>query len=206
VLLVVAAAVRWAPRDDPRDRLVVRALLGLLLVLALAVAASALARLRLYDQAYGATSARLFAVAVVVELVVVLLLVAAAGAGWPGAGSGRDLPRTVAASAGAVLLALAVLDADGLVASRNVDRALAGAPVDTAYLGGLSADAVPALDRLPEPLRSCALAPVARRLAETADRGWAGANAARRSARSLLEERPVRAVDAAACAPQDRGR
>ena len=204
VLLVVAAAVRWAPRDDPRDRRAVRAGLGLLLVLALAVAASALVRLRLYEQAYGATSARLFAAAVVVWLVVVLLLVAAAGAGWPGAGSARHLPRAVAASAGAVLLALAVVDADGLVASRNVDRALAGAQVDTAYLGGLSADAVPELDRLPEPQRSCALAPVAQRLADTADRGWAGANASRRSARALLEDRPLRAVDAAVCAAQAR--
>ena len=30
--------------------------------------------------------------------------------------------------------------------------------IDLDYLRGLSADAVPALDRLPEPLRSCALA------------------------------------------------
>ena len=90
------------------------------------------------------------------------------------------------------------------MASRNVDRALAGAEVDTAYLSGLSADAVPALDRLPEPQRSCALAPVAQRLADTAGRGWAGANAARRAARSLLEDRPVLAVHAADCAPRRR--
>jgi hypothetical protein len=206
VLLVVAAAVRWAPRGDPRDRLVVRTALGLLLGLTLAVAASALVRLHLYEQAYGATTARLFAVAVVVWLVGVLVLVAAAGAGWPGAGAGRHLPRAVAASAGVVLLALAAVDADGLVAGRNVDRALAGAQVDTDYLGGLSADAVPELDRLPEPQRSCALAPVAQRLADTADRGWAGANAARRTARALLAERPARDVDAARCAAQDQVR
>lgn len=202
VLVVVAAAVRWAPRDDPRDLLLVRGALGLLIALTLAVAASALTRLRLYEQAFGATSARLLAAAVVVELVVVLLLVAAAGTRWPGRGPlGRSLPRLVAASAGLVLLALAVVDADGMVASRNVDRALAGAQVDTAYLGELSADAVPALDRLPEPQRSCALTPVAQRLAETADDGWAGANAARSAARSLLAERPVLAVDPAVCVP-----
>jgi hypothetical protein len=131
VLLVVAAAVRWAPGAEPRDRRVVRAALGLLLALTLAVAASALVRLHLYEQAYGATSARLFAAAVEGWLVVVLLLVAWAGAHWPGARSARRrwgaaLPRAVAASAGLVLLALAVVDADGLVASRNVDRALAG--------------------------------------------------------------------------------
>ena len=205
VLLVIAAAVRWAPRSEPRDRAVVRGALGLLLALTLAVAGSALLRLHLYERAFGATSARLFAVAVVVWLVVVLLLVAAAGARWPQRSPlGTALPRAVAASAGAALLLLAVVDADGLVAGRNVDRALAGAEVDTAYLGELSADAVPELDRLPEPLRSCALAPVAQRLAGTADSGWAGTNAARRAARSLLAERPVRDVDAAVCAAQER--
>jgi hypothetical protein len=205
VLVVVAAAVRWAPRDEPRDRGLVRGALGLLLALTLAVAGSALVRLRLYEQAFGATSARLLAAAVVVWLVVVLLLVAAAGARWPERSSlGTALPRAVAASAGVVLLALAVVDADGLVASRNVDRARSGAEVDTAYLGELSADAVPELDRLPEPLRSCALAPGARRLAETADSGWAGANAARRAARALLAERPAQDVDAAVCAAQAR--
>jgi hypothetical protein len=100
VLVVVAAAVRWAPRAEPRDRLVVRAALGLLLALTLAVAASALARLHLYEQAYGATRARLLAAAVEAWLVVVLLLVAWAGARWPGARWSLDaLPRAVAATA-----------------------------------------------------------------------------------------------------------
>ena len=194
VLLVVAGAVRWAPHDEPR---VVRTALGALVLLTLAVAASALARLRLYEQAFGATTARLFATAVVVWLVVVLLLVALAGARWPARSwPGTGLPRVVAASAGVVLLVLAAVDADALVAGRNVDRALAGREVDTAYLGGLSADAVEALDRLPEPQRSCALAPVAQRLA--ADDGWAGANTARSAARALLEQRPVR-VSPAPC-------
>lgn len=205
VLLVVAAAVRWAPREDPRDQRVVRGALGLLVALTLVVAASALVRLHLYEQAFGATSARLFAAAAVVELVVVLLLVAAAGVRWPApTWPGAALPRAVAASAGLVLLALAVVDADELVARRDVDRFLAGEAVDTTYLGGLSADAVPALDRLPEPQRSCALAPVAERLARTGDDGWAGSNAARRAARALLADRPVRDVDLATCAAQAR--
>jgi hypothetical protein len=200
VLLVVAAAVRWAPRATARDRLVVRTALGLLLVLTLAVAASALSRLHLYERAFGATTARLFAAAVVGELVVVLLLVAAAGLRWPVSSTlAASLPRAVAASAGAALLLLALVDADGLVASRNVDRALAGDEVDTAYLGRLSADAVDELDGLPEPLRSCALAPVSERLARTAGSGWAGAGVTRSAARALLAERPVRDVPPADC-------
>jgi hypothetical protein len=75
--------------------------------------------------------------------------------------------------------------------------------VSIAYLAELSADAVHELDRLPEPQRSCALAPGARRLGDTADHGWAGANAARRTARALLAQRPVQSVDAATCAAQE---
>ena len=56
----------------------------------------------------------------VAALAFVLLLVAVAGARWPGGGPGRRLPRAVAASAGLVLLALAAVDADGLVASTSL--------------------------------------------------------------------------------------
>lgn len=192
VLGVVAAAVRWAPRSSSRDRTVVRVTLGLLLALTLAVAASALWRMHLYEQAFGATRARLLAAAVELWVVVVLLLVAGAGRRWPEPGRARDgLFRAAVGSAGLVLLALAVTDADGLVAKRNVDRALSGKEVDIAYLSRLSADAVGHLDRLPEPQRSCALAPIAQRLELTADGGWAGANLSRHRARSLLAERPV---------------
>ncbi|HWH27363.1 MAG TPA: DUF4173 domain-containing protein, partial [Mycobacteriales bacterium] len=157
VLGVVAAAVRWAPRSSARDLLAVRVALGLLLGLTLAVAASALWRMHLYEQAFGATRARLLAAAVELWVVVVLLLVARAGVRWPD-GTRRDgLFRSVVGSAGLVLLALAGVNADAVVAKRNVDRALDGRQVDVAHLGRLSADAVPQLDRLPEPQRSCAL-------------------------------------------------
>ena len=194
VLGVVAAAVHWAPRADAADRLVVRAALGLLLVLTLAVAGSALLRMHLYDAAFGATRARLFAVAVELWVVVVLLLVGWAGTRWPDGRRrwARDgLFRAVVGSGGVVLLVLAVVDADALIAKRNVDRFLSGEQVDTAYLSELSADAVGELDRLPEPLRACALAPVAQRLAEHDDSAWAGANLSRQRARALLERRPV---------------
>ncbi len=50
---VVAAAVRWAPRRDSRDRTLVRGTLGVLCVATLVVVASALRRLALYEEAYG---------------------------------------------------------------------------------------------------------------------------------------------------------
>lgn len=57
-----------------------------------------------------------------------------------------------------VLLLLAVLGPDAVAAGYNVDRFERTGSLDVAYLATLSADAVPAVDRLPEPERSCALA------------------------------------------------
>jgi hypothetical protein len=150
--------------------LAVKALLVSLCVLALVVAASALRRLDLYESAFGATRARLLAGAIEVEVAVVLLLVLVAGVRW----SGTWLPRAVAASAALMLLGIAVVDADALVARRNVERFADSGRIDTAYLSRLSADAVPALDRLPEPQRFLRLRRIAAALAED-DGGWASA-------------------------------
>ena len=73
------------------------------------------------------------------------------------------------------------------MAQRNVDRWEQTGRLDVAYLQGLSADAVPAVDRLPEPLRSCVLGGMA---AVPAD-GPGGWNLSRSRARALLADRPV---------------
>jgi hypothetical protein len=185
-LLVVAVAARHAPRQDRRDRLVTGGLLGALCVMAVVVAGSALHRLSLYEAEFGATRARLLAGAVEVWLAVLLVLVLVAGVRW----SGRWLPRATVATAALALLALAGVNADALVAQRNVDRFVESGRIDVGYVSGLSADAVPVLDRLPEPQRSCALRRVDRRLGADAD-GWAGANVSRARARHVLAGRPV---------------
>ncbi len=50
-------------------------------------------------------------------------------------------------SGAASLLALAALNPDAYIARHNVDRFAETGKIDTAYLSGLSADAVPALER-----------------------------------------------------------
>jgi two-component system sensor histidine kinase BaeS len=74
---------------------------------------------------------------------------------------GRWLPRVALVGGVLVLLVLAALNPDAYVAQRNVERFERTGRVDWVYLRRLSADAVPALDRLPEPYRSCTLAGVA---------------------------------------------
>ncbi|HEV7935063.1 MAG TPA: DUF4173 domain-containing protein [Actinomadura sp.] len=185
VLAVVAVAVRYAPLASRADRVTVRTLLGLLCALTLVVVAVALRRLYLYEEAYGWTRLRLWVHAFELWMGLVVMLIAIAGihlkAAW--------LPRAIATSGAAGLLALGLLNPDGFIATRNVDHFRHTGKADLSYLSDLSADAAPALDRLPEPQRSCAL----RHLAEALQHGdsWTGFNLSRAQARALLQRHPV---------------
>ncbi|MEU5933024.1 DUF4173 domain-containing protein [Micromonospora sp. NPDC047187] len=185
-LLVIAIAARRAPKATPGDRLLVRVLLGTLAALSLVIVASALYRMQVYADAYGATRLRLVVSAVELWLGLLFILVGVAvvrlRAEW--------LPRLVVGTAALALLGLALLNPDRLIAERNVDRYLETRRLDVGYLSGLSADAVPALDRLPEPMRSCALGEIA---AELPRDGFWAANLGRERARRVLDTTRVSA-------------
>ncbi|MET8305751.1 DUF4173 domain-containing protein [Micromonospora sp. NPDC005173] len=185
-LLVIAIAARRAPQSTRADRLLVRVLLGTLAALSLVVVASALYRMQVYADAYGATRLRLVVATVELWLGLLFVLVGVAvvrmRADW--------LPRLVIGTAVLALLGLAVVNPDRLIADRNVDRYLETGRLDVGYLSRLSADAVPALDRLPEPMRSCALREIAAELPR--DGLWA-ANLGRERARRELGPTPATA-------------
>jgi hypothetical protein len=168
--------------------MLVRVLLGVLCGLTLVIVASALRRLALYEDAYGLTVARLFAALVELWLAALIGMVMAAGVrlrgGW--------LPRAVVVSGAAALLGFMAINPEGVVADRNVDRFERTGKIDTAYLNSLSADAAPALNRLPEPERSCSLSHVA--VTVSRDVPWYSENLALVRARRLIEDRP-RAAD-----------
>jgi hypothetical protein len=86
---------------------------------------------------------------------VVFLLVVAAGvrlrAVW--------LPRAMVATAVLALLGLAASNPDGQIANRNISRYQQTHRLDVDYLSRLSADAVPALRRLPTEDGVCAIGP-----------------------------------------------
>jgi hypothetical protein len=105
--------------------------------------------------------------------------------------SGRRawLARATVALAGVFALAFWVADPDRRIAAHNVERFQDTGRIDTGYLSQLSADAVPALARLPEPQRERALGEQRSRLARTRD-GFAGANLARSRARDAIAARP----------------
>ncbi|PWR12383.1 DUF4173 domain-containing protein [Micromonospora sicca] len=190
-LLVIAGAMRWAPRRTRADRVLIRVLVGGLTALSLVVVASALYRMRVYTDAYGATRLRLVVATAELWLGLLFVLVGVATvrlrSGW--------LPRLALGAAVVALLGLAVVNPDRLIANWNVDRWQRIDRLDVDYLSGLSADAVPALDRLPEPMRSCALREIAAQLPED---GWRAANVGRAQARAVLGPDPAEA-GATAC-------
>ncbi|MFJ2830278.1 DUF4153 domain-containing protein [Streptomyces sp. NPDC087263] len=198
-LLVIVFALRWAPRDGGGDRKLVRGVLGTLCALTLVVVASAVRRMDMYVDAYGLTRLRVSVVAVELWLGLVIVLIMAAGV-W----GARWLPRVVAASAAAGVLAFGLVSPDGLIAERNVQRyedtSKEGVgKFDLNYAQGLSADAVPALDALEEPLRSCALRSIAADL-EGGDAPWYATSWGEARARDILRDRPVsKDVDWSTC-------
>ncbi|MFD9336566.1 DUF4173 domain-containing protein, partial [Streptomyces sp. NPDC060028] len=188
VLVVIALALRWAPRAGAGDRQLVRAVLGTLCVLTLVVVASALRRMDLYVDAYGLTRLRVSVSAMELWLGLVIVLIIAAGVF-----GARWLPRAIAASAVAAVLAFGLLSPDGLIAENNVTRYKQDNKIDLAYLRALSADAAPALDRLPEPQRSCALIGINNDLAHDGDKPWYAVSLGEYRARQILRDRPVKA-------------
>jgi hypothetical protein len=155
---------------------------GVLTLLALLLAGSALRRLALYQDAFGWTVTRI--TAGTFESWVALVL-AGIGASWLVRRT-DVLPRMVMGSAAVGLLGLSWAGPDALAASWNVDRFERTGKIDAWYLAQLSDDAVPALQRLPEPARSCVLD--GRRVQDDPWNGW---NLARsRAATSLRSDPP----------------
>ena len=82
------------------------------------------------------------------------------------------------------LLAFSLSNPDGTIARHNIERWRNTGSLDVAYLQTLSADAAPAIAKLPPGLRDVVLVPLADRLA-TGD-GWGSLNLSRHRAREIL--------------------
>jgi hypothetical protein len=188
-LLIVALAVRKAARSTAKDRMLVRLLLGALCVLSLVIVASAVHRMSVYERQYGFTTLRLLVETTELWLGAVFVLILVAGIRL----NGRWLPRAVICSAAIAILVLAWMNPDAYIARQNVARYDTTGRVDVQYLASLSSDAVPALQELPEPFRSCVLLQSQRQLEP---QPWYEFNLGR-----LRAERSLRAHPVAACRP-----
>lgn len=153
-VVVIGLTMRAASRETPRERLLLRAILGALCLLTLAVVASALYRMSLYQEAYGYTVLRVFVdgFELWLGLVIVMLLVAGIrlSGGW--------LARAALLSGAVLALVFVAMNPDAWVAGRNIDRFEQGRSLDTTYLARLGADAAPVIaERLPGEVARCIL-------------------------------------------------
>lgn len=194
VLVVVAVTLRHAPRRRAADRNLANLLLGGLCGLALVVVASALHRLGVYEEAYGFTRLRLLVTVFEIWLGLVLLLVMTVGV-WLRA---HWVPRVALLAGVVMIVGMTLASPDAIIARHNVDRLATTGQVDLPYLNGLSDDAVPALDRLPEPFRSCILRHHDPRRADGLS--W---NLSRSRAAAILDARPID-PDSSRCHHLDR--
>ncbi|KAB1905593.1 DUF4173 domain-containing protein, partial [Micromonospora sp. AMSO1212t] len=179
---VLGGVSRWARREQPVERILLRVLLGLISALSVVIVASALSRMWTYQKVYSFTGERIFVMAFEMLLGTVFLMILAAGVRW----KGRWIPGTTLALAVAMLLGLAVLNPEDYVARRNTLRYEQTGKIDAWYLRALSADATPALAKLPDPVRRCTLSWIADDLAGPDP--WYAWNLGRQRARKALEE------------------
>lgn len=196
LVLAVVAVTLWVvqPRDA-RTKKVARVVLGALCGLTLVVLASAWFRLGVYEDAYGLTRLRVSVYGSIVWLAVIFSMLIAAGLLW----KASWLPRSVIASTAVGLLVFTLINPDGLIATRNVERYEATGRIDLGYLATLSEDAVPALERLPDEMRSCVLAQLAFSRGTRDDFGWTEFNVARAGARNALDRLDVPSEPPAGC-------
>lgn len=140
------AAVRYGRREALRSA-AVRALVVVLAACTAVMLASALLRMGLYVGAYGLTLLRLLTL-FGMAFTAVCLGAAALKAFRPS----LRFFRVLFAAGIALWLACNLFNVDALIADYNVDGYLSGGieRIDVEYLGGLSPDALPALDRLKE--------------------------------------------------------
>ncbi len=178
-LLVIWVAVRLAATTTRRQRLLVRGLVGVLCVVSLVIVASAINKMRLYEQAYGLSSDRVLVFTFEFWLGLIYVMICVAGVRM----SAAWLPRATLLSGAVVVLGLAAINPDRLIAERNIDRFAASDKIDLAHLSRLSADAVPALERLPEAQRACVQRAIVQKLGEPDE--WYEFNWSRSQARNL---------------------
>jgi len=140
-LVVVGIATRKAAQETASDRLALKVALVTLCLLTLAVVGSALYRMSLYQEAYGYTVLRVFVDGFELWLGLLIVLMIAAIV----RGAGSWVPRAALLSGAVFFLGFGLMNPDGWVAQRNIDRFQETGKLDTYYLAGLGPDAIPTM-------------------------------------------------------------
>ncbi|QHT61514.1 DUF4173 domain-containing protein [Paenibacillus lycopersici] len=142
-LILLLCGLHLVKRGERIGELVRKLSLSLLVGCTVIMLVSAFSRLSLYEQAYGYTQTRLLVHGFMVFLC--FILAASLLRIWR---ERFSLAKTYIALGIAAYLAMNFANLDAIIAERNCDRYAASGEIDTAYLGTLSADALPALIKL----------------------------------------------------------
>ena len=144
-LSILLIGLRFKKDDKKLDRLVL-ALQCLLVLCTAIILYSAHLRLKLYEEAYGYTYARIFAHMFIGFLFILFMLTLYKL--WR-----KELPLIKAFAVTALLTytTLNYINVDAIITRKNIDRYLTTGQVDLDYLQELSYDAVPELTRLSKP-------------------------------------------------------
>ncbi|HEY8456723.1 MAG TPA: DUF4173 domain-containing protein [Actinopolymorphaceae bacterium] len=208
IVLGIVALVSATLKVRGPYRLVIAGELGLLCGLTLVVLASAWLRLSLYVDVYGWSRLRASVGATIWWLAAIFALVLVAGAIRTFAGAAPTwLPRSVVVVTAAGLLAFGAWNPDLRIAQTHI-AARQAEGLDVVYLRSLSADAVPALVELPEPIRRCVLHYVVVGSGLDKPEPWNGWNLSRSSARRHLGpelEELAKPVDYSECFDERTG-
>ena len=193
--LLIVLTERFGIRDERYriTRIMTFALIAAVLLLLI----SAFNRVLLYEEAYGYTTARLYAKFFMILIAVALIALTIEVAGE--LDSGR-LFRRVAATAFALLITITWWNHEAWIAGKNIGRFATTGKLDASYLvRDLSPDAIPTIVRLlpslPEPARSELQQLLVRRYDPThpllSDRRWFEWNRGRIEAREALRSLTV---------------
>jgi hypothetical protein len=141
--LALLLALDWTLRREPDgtgDR-VFRVLGGVLVLLVLAVLASAVHRMELYERTFGLTGLRFYTLAFMAWLGIAFLWLV-----WTVLRGRRDrFAAGIVLSGLVTVLVLNAVNPDAIIARVDMHLARHQRPVDYAYLGSLSDDAVPTI-------------------------------------------------------------
>jgi Domain of unknown function (DUF4153) len=128
-------------REGQTQRLTITVLNAVLVVLVLVILISSWQRLTLYEQAYGFSRLRTYTTVFIPWLAALLITVGVMDV----TGKMHRFALVLVIVIAGFVFSLALLNVDGFIASRNIQRAEQGEPFDAIYLSGLSSDGVPAM-------------------------------------------------------------
>lgn len=191
-LLLIWGADKLLLRGVEQHSLRFKLLAGALIVQVMVVMASAFKRLQLYEGAYGFTTPRLYSYIFIIWLAVVFLMLL-----YKIFANRREhfLAMGVVLSMLAALVFVNILNVDGFVARKNIERYQATGKLDVSYFDQLSPDATKQAARLLDAANPTARQGIAailfhrRQELLEASKSWQSANIARQSALETLNRR-----------------